>query len=248
MHMRLSLMNLIGVFVAALVVSFFLLALIILETPLKNYLPGYNENVKQELVEQTYRLDSLQNVMDLQAVYLNTIRDVVSGNVHTDSVPPLDSLELIQKEAMLAERSQVLEDFVNDYESRQKDNLLLFDQTVSYPIQTFFRPAQGVVVQSFDINDGHYGIVVNTQKDSSVAATLTGTIVYEDYVADEGWMLMVQHDGDYLSIYYGLLKPFKQVGANVQAGETLGLVAQETMRFELWRRGLPLNPEEVVSF
>ena len=248
MHMRLSLMNLIGVFVAALVVSFFLLALIILETPLKNYLPGYNENVKQELVEQTYRLDSLQNVMDLQTVYLNTIRDVVSGNVHTDSVPPLDSLELIQKEAMLAERSQVLEDFVNDYESRQKDNLLLFDQTVSYPIQTFFRPAQGVVVQPFNINDGHYGIVVNTQKDASVAATLTGTIVYEDYVADEGWMLMVQHDGDYLSIYYGLLKPFKQVGANVQAGETLGLVAQETMRFELWRRGLPLNPEEVVSF
>ena len=247
-HVHLSLMNLIGVFVAALVVSFFLLALIILETPLRNYLPGYNENIRQELVEQTYRLDSLQNVMDLQAVYLNTIRDVVSGNVHTDSVQPLDSLELVQKEAMMAERSQVLENFVNDYESRQKDNLLLFDQTVSYPIQTFVRPAQGVVIQSFDLSDGRFGITVNTQKDASVAATLTGTIVYEDFVADEGWMLMVQHDGDYLSIYYGLLKPFKQVGANVQAGETLGLVAQETMRFELWRRGLPLNPEEVVSF
>ena len=44
------------------------------------------------------------------------------------------------------------------------------------------------------------------------------------------------------------LKPFKQVGASVQAGETLGLVAQETMRFELWQRGLVLNPEEVISF
>ena len=65
---------------------------------------------------------------------------------------------------------------------------------------------------------------------------------------DEGWMLMVQHDADYLSMYYGLLKPFKQVGASVQAGETLGLVAQETMRFELWQRGLVLNPEEVISF
>ena len=248
MHMHLSLMNLIGLFVVALIVSFCLLALIILKTPLRNYLPGYNDNIRQELVEQTYRLDSLQNVMDLQAVYLNTIRDVVSGNVHTDSVQPLDSMELVQKEAMMAERSQVLEDFMQDYETREKDNLLLFDQTVSHPVQTFFRPAQGVVVQSFNITEGRYGIVVNTQKDANVAATLTGTIVYEDYVTDEGWMLMVQHDADYLSMYYGLLKPFKRVGASVHAGETLGLVAQETMRFELWRRGLPLNPEEVVSF
>ena len=246
--MHLSLMNLIGLFVVALIVSFCLLALIILKTPLRNYLPGYNDNIRQELVEQTYRLDSLQNVMDLQAVYLNTIRDVVSGNVHTDSVQPLDSMELVQKEAMMAERSQVLEDFMQDYETREKDNLLLFDQTVSHPVQTFFRPAQGVVVQSFNITEGRYGIVVNTQKDANVAATLTGTIVYEDYVTDEGWMLMVQHDADYLSMYYGLLKPFKRVGASVHAGETLGLVAQETMRFELWRRGLPLNPEEVVSF
>ena len=248
MHMHLSLMNLIGLFIAALVVVFFLLALLIYATPLRNYLPGYNEDIRQELVEQTYRLDSLQQEMDLRAVYLNSIRDVVSGNVHSDSLPPLDSLEREQKEAMLAERSQVLEDFKREYEAREKDNLLLFDQTTSYPVHSFFRPANGVVTEPFDLSSGHYNIVVTTQKDASVAATLTGTIVYEHYVADKGWLLMVQHDADYLSMYYGLLKPFKQVGASVLAGETLGLVAQETMQFELWQRGLPLNPQEVISF
>jgi len=249
MHMRLSLMNFIMVSVASLLLSFAILAFIILETPLRNYLPGYNDNVKQELVEQTYRLDSLQQEMDLQAVYLNTIRDVVSGNVHTDSVPPLDSLALVQKEAMLAERSQVLEDFKSDYEAREKDNLLLFDPTVSYSVHTFFRPVQGVVSQSFNLTEGRYGIVVTTpQKDANVAATLTGTIVYEDYVANEGWMVLVQHDGDYLSMYSGLLKPFKHVGANVQAGETLGLANNLTVGFSLWQRGMPLNPEEVIVF
>jgi murein DD-endopeptidase MepM/ murein hydrolase activator NlpD len=247
-HMRTSLVNLLGLFIAAFVVAFFLLMLIIWATPLRNYLPGYNEDLRKEFIAQTYRLDSLQQEMELRAVYLNSIRDVVSGNVHTDSLPPLDSLEQKQKEAMLAERSQVLEDFQRDYEAREKDNLLLFDQTTSYPVHSFFRPANGVVTEPFNLSQGRFGIVVNTQKDASVAATLTGTIVYEDYVPDEGWMLMVQHDADYLSMYYGLLKPFKQVGASVQAGETLGLVAQETMRFELWQRGLVLNPEEVISF
>jgi len=247
-HMSTSLLNMLGLFVAALVVAFFLLMLIIWATPLRNYMPGYNEDLRHELIAQTYRLDSLQQEMELRAVYLNSIRDVVSGNVHTDSLPPLDSLEQKQKEAMLAERSQLLEDFKRDYEAREKDNLLLFDQTTSYPVHSFFRPANGVVTEPFNMSEGHYSIVVNTQKDASVAATLTGTIVYEDYLPDEGWMLMVQHDADYLSMYYGLLKPFKQVGASVQAGETLGLVAQETMRFELWQRGLVVNPEEVISF
>jgi len=247
-HMSTSLLNMLGLFVAALVVAFFLLMLIIWATPLRNYMPGYNEDLRHELIAQTYRLDSLQQEMELRAVYLNSIRDVVSGNVHTDSLPPLDSLEQKQKEAMLAERSQLLEDFKRDYEAREKDNLLLFDQTTSYPVHSFFRPANGVVTEPFNMSEGHYSIVVNTQKDASVAATLTGTIVYEDYLPDEGWMLMVQHDADYLSMYYGLLKPFKQVGASVQAGETLGLVAQETMRFELWQRGLVVNPQEVISF
>ena len=194
--MRTSLVNLLGLFIAAFVVAFFLLMLIIWATPLRNYLPGYNEDLRKEFIAQTYRLDSLQQEMELRAVYLNSIRDVVSGNVHTDSLPPLDSLEQRQKEAMLAERSQVLEDFQRDYEAREKDNLLLFDQTTSYPVHSFFRPANGVVTEPFNLSEGRFGIVVNTQKDASVAATLTGTVVYEDYVPDEGWMLMVQHDAE----------------------------------------------------
>lgn len=248
LHMRLSLLNFMLLFTGVLVLTLGVFALLIWLTPLKNYLPGYNENIKQELVDQTYRVDSLQGVLDLQTAYLNTIRDVVSGNVHTDSVPTLDSLELLQKQEMLAERSKVLDEFISDYEAREKDNLMLFDQAVSQKVTTLFRPVQGVITESFDMQAAHYGITVETITGANITATLTGTIVYENYVLNEGWMMMVQHDADYLSLYYGLLKPFKPVGATVQAGETLGLVADGTVRFELWQKGLPLNPEEVISF
>ena len=157
-------------------------------------------------------------------------------------------LELLQKQEMLAERSKVLDEFISDYEAREKDNLMLFDQAVSQKVTTLFRPVQGVITESFDMQAAHYGITVETITGANITATLTGTIVYENYVLNEGWMMMVQHDADYLSMYYGLLKPFKQVGASVLVGETLGLVAQETMRFELWQRGRALNPQEVISF
>ena len=248
MHMRLSLINLLLVVVALLLVSFIVFALVIWFSPLKNYLPGYNENIRQDLVEETYRLDSLQHELDLQTAYLNSIREVVSGNVHTDSVQSLDSMAIQEKEALLAERSQVVDEFVSNYEAREHDNLLLFDVTAMHPVTTLFRPVQGVITESFDLTAKRYGITLMTNEGTSVSATLTGTIVFENYVPSEGWMLMVQHDADYLSLYYGLLKPFKAVGASVQAGETLGLVAGETVRFELWQRGNPLNPEEVIAF
>ena len=233
---------------ATLLLSFGLAVLFIWITPLKNYMPGYNENLRQELVAQTYRLDSLQQQMDLQTAYFNSIRDVVSGNVLSDSVPSLDSLALLQREQLLVERSSLLDSFIADYEVREHDNLLLFDQTAAHPVTTLFRPVQGVITEPYDIKAGRSAIRVLSQVGVNVSATLTGTIVYENYIPSEGWMMMVQHDGDYLSMYYGLIKPFKPVGAGVQAGETLGLAADEYVRFELWQRGLPLNPEEVISF
>lgn len=246
--MRLSLLNFMLLFTGFFVLGLGVFALLIWLTPLKNYLPGYNENIKQELVDQTYRLDSLQLVLDMQTTYLNTIRDIVSGNVQSDSVPTLDSLELLQKQEMLAERSKVLDDFMADYETREKDNLMLFDQAVTQKVTTLFRPVQGVITEHFNLQVGHYSITVETPPGANMVATLTGTVVYENYVPNEGWMMVVQHDADYLSLYYGLLKPFQNVGTTVQAGETLALVAGPTARFELWLRGLPLNPEEVISF
>lgn len=248
LQMRLSLMNLVLVFVALMVVSFGLFALMIWATPLRNYLPGYNENIKRELVAESYRLDSLQHELDMQGAYLSSIRDVVSGNVHSDSVSSLDSMTVQEKQALLTERSQVLDEFVADYEAREHDNLLLFDPSSAHPVTTLYRPVQGVIVEPFDRLAGHYGVDILTTSGASVSSTLTGTIVFETYVASEGWVLMVQHDADYLSIYNGLLMPFKHVGAGVQACETLGMVADEMVRFQLWQRGQPLNPEEVISF
>ena len=40
----------------------------------------------------------------------------------------------------------------------------------------------------------------------------------------------------------------KQVGDHVQAGESIAMLENSPLQFELWQNGKPINPEEVIAF
>lgn len=248
-RLRLSLMNLMLLFVGMLLVTLFLFAWLIWSTPLKNYLPGFDENVKEQLAMETFRVDSLQRQMDLQASYLDVIRSVVAGEMETDSLYSLDTLTIEEKQVLLDRTFPATDEFMAQYEQRMTDNLSLFDIQSRQSVNTLFRPAKGVVTEPFDFAASHYGIRLKTLKGENVTACLSGTIVYADFILQEGWMVMIQHGGDYLSIYRGVGKLLRQVGGTLQAGETFGLIGEEgTLQFELWQHGNAVNPEDVIVF
>ena len=47
-------------------ITLVLFSLVILYTPIRNYLPGYSENIRQQLVEESTRLDSLGTTLEMQ--------------------------------------------------------------------------------------------------------------------------------------------------------------------------------------
>jgi septal ring factor EnvC (AmiA/AmiB activator) len=57
----------------------------------------------------------------------------------------------------------------------------------------------------------------------------------------------LQHD-NYISIYRGISKMLRSIGDHVQAGESIALLQETTLHFELWQNGHPINPEEVIPF
>lgn len=248
LHIRLSLLNLLLAFVGFLVITLILFSLLIISTPLRSYLPGYNESLKQRLALETYRVDSLQQEMALHNAYLDMIHDVVAGEMSLDSVTRPDSLAA-EKMQLDTTSSPVITAFIEQYESKGRDNMGLLDAShASQPIRTLFRPAHGVVIDVFAPHLGKYGITITTAAGENVTSVLSGTVVYATYIIYEGWTLMVQHDGDYLSVYHGVQKPMKHPGASVQAGETLGLVNDTQLGFELWQHGNAVNPESVIVF
>ena len=224
-----------------------LFSLLILYTPIRNYLPGYSENIRQQLMVESARLDSMGTSLELQRQYLNVIKQVVAGEVESDTVQSLDSMQIIMREQLLEAKSEATAEFIAQYEAKEKDYLQLFDVANTTPVLSFFRPARGVVLQSFSAKEHRYEVTIQTAKHDNVTAILAGAVVYTHYELDNTYTIMLQHDS-YLSIYRGVSKLLKRLGESVQAGESIALLEDKPLYFQLWQNGQPINPEEVIAF
>ena len=97
-----------------------LFSLLILYTPIRNYLPGYSENIRQQLIVESSRLDSMGTSLELQRQYLNIIKQVVAGEVESDTVQSLDSMQIIMREQLLEAKSEATAEFIAQYEAKRK--------------------------------------------------------------------------------------------------------------------------------
>ena len=236
-----------------LTLSFFLTlgiySLLIFYTPIRNILPGYSESIRQRLVEETVRVDSLSTTLSVQTQYLSVIRDIMAGEVKSDTVKSLDSLQIVQREKLLAEaKNEATQEFMAQYEAKEKDNLQLFDVQQVAPVVTFFRPAHGVVMEHYLPENKQFGVAIQTPANENATAVLPGTVLLVEYQLNDTYMMLLEHR-DYISIYRNIDKPLKRVGDVVKEGESIGIASEnELLRFELWRRGESVNPEEVIVF
>ena len=81
--LRVSKLNGLSVLLCVLAVLFLIASCIITFTPLRNYLPGYmNSEVRTQIVDNALRVDSLQQVLNKQNLYIMNIQDIFSGKVY----------------------------------------------------------------------------------------------------------------------------------------------------------------------
>lgn len=246
-HLHLNGWGAIVVIAMLFLLSLALFSLVILYTPVRNYLPGYSENIRQQLMVESSRIDSLGSSLELQRQYLNIIKQVVAGEVHSDTVQSLDSMQIVMREQLLEAKSEATAEFIAQYESKEKDNLQLFEIANTAPVLSFFRPAHGVIVVPYAPKENSYGVAIRTLEKENIATVLSGTVVYVNYEISNTYTLIVQH-GNYVSVYRDVEKPLKSIGDAVQAGESIAIAGKRLVIFELWRDGISVNPEEVIAF
>ena len=230
-------------------IALVLFSLAILYTPIKNYLPGYSENIRQQLIDESARLDSLGTSLEMQRQYLNIIKQVVNGEVQSDTVQSLDSMQIIMREQLLEAKNEATAEFIAQYEEKEKNNMLLFENihNQSSSINVFYTPVHGAIVQHFSNQEKQFEILINTLKDENVAAVLDGVVMYINQEINSVYTMIVKHT-DYVFIYRGINKPLKNVGDRVQAGESIGITDNGQIGFELWLHDQAIDPEKMVAF
>ena len=250
-----SKLNGVSVLLSAVTVIFLIASLIIVFTPLRNYLPGYmNTEIREQVVTNALRADSLQWLLERQRLYIMNIQDIISGNIKVDSVHSIDSLTEVRTEELM-ERTQAEEEFRKQYEETERYNLTTMDNAQAVSGLIFFRPTRGMVSSGFDANHKHFGIDIAASPNESVLATLDGTVILATYTADTGYVIQVQHSQNLVSVYKHCGSLLKKVGDSVKAGEAIALVGntgEKTtgphLHFEIWNRGRALDPSNYIVF
>ena len=229
---------------------------IIIKTPIRNYLPGYLDvEVREEIVENALRADSLERMIRIHALYLDNVTGILSGTISLDSIQEIDSLARINLEYEIP-RGEKEAEFVKEFEEEEKYNLAVFNPN---PVPTdgvfFYKPVNGIISSHYDANIRHYGVDLVASPKESVLATLDGTVIYAGFDPNYGNIIQVQHKNGFLSIYKHNEMLLKEVGDQVIAGEAIALVGNTGklstgphLHFELWYKGSPVNPEEYIVF
>lgn len=220
--------------------------MIIAFTPIKSYIiPGYESaSDHAQLLEVQKRLFNLQKKVDGQISYSLKVDSALN-----DFGIPVDSINnmSIEKLVMENEKNEMLPDnFINFSLSEESKSLAYFH---------FFKPITGIVSKDFKIDEGHYGVDVVSEKDAGVKSVLDGKVVFSAWTAETGNVIAIQHKNELISIYKHNAVVLKKEGDIVKAGEVIAIVGNSGkfttgphLHFEIWFKGSPLNPSEVIHF
>lgn len=250
---QLSVFISLGVFAFSLVAF---TALIIIMTPIRNYLPGYLDvEVRKEIVQNALRADSLERMIEIQNLYLKNVTGIISGTIELDSIREIDSLARIDADFEIP-RSPEEEEYVKNFEQEEKYNLAVLN-TNPLPVDGlfFYKPVNGMISSHYQADIHHFGVDIAAAPKESVLATLDGTVMYAGYDLNQGNVIQLQHKNGFVSVYKHNELLLKEPGEQVVAGEAIALVGNTGklstgphLHFELWYNGKPVNPEDFIVF
>ncbi|MDR1675260.1 MAG: M23 family metallopeptidase [Tannerella sp.] len=250
---QLSAFTTVGLFAVLLIA---VTALVIVRTPIRNYLPGYLDvEVRNEIILNALKVDSLEMLVETQARYLANVTAILTGTVTVDSVHRSDSAAFITANYDVP-RSENEEHFVRNFEEEEKYNLTVLNTNPTVTEDVFFhKPVNGLISSGYNAEIRHYGVDLVAGLRESVLATLDGVVVYTGYDPRYGNVIGLQHKNGFVSIYKHNELLLKEMGDQVVAGEAIALIGNTGdlstgphLHFELWYRGSPMNPEEYIAF
>lgn len=255
-HIRLSRASVFVYSSIIIFITFILLTLLIFATPISRFLPGYGDaGNRTKIIQNSMRADSLERQMKLENGYIAVLKQIINGDIKPDSAASLDSATVKEKARVLMNKSGSEQKFTEKFEKEEKYNLASIDTKPNEDTYVFFKPTRGVISSGFNLNEQQYGIYMITAPNESVMSVLDGTVVYTGFTLDFGWVIEVQHENNYLSVYKNNTRLLKKTGDEVKAGECIAITGDPKTKnnnnrfyFELWKQGKPINPQDVIIF
>ena len=249
----------INAFIIMLLYSIILIAFtisIVFFTQLREMVPGYSSSdLLNRAIYLTKKTDSLEQQIALNNKFYKSIEDVLSGNV--DEFVSRDELSidssLISTDIFTI--SSNLQDSILRQYVENEDKFNLTNNELVIENKMFFSPIKGEITQSFNFNENHFAIDIAADIGTPVKSVLDGKIIFSEWSLETGYVVVIDHGENIISVYKHNSKTLKEQNDFVQAGEVIAysgnqgnLSSGPHLHFELWKNGTPIDPEPLLNF
>ena len=248
-----------NVFVIGSLSTIFLIAIttiFIAFTPLREYIPGYSSTkLKKEATTLSYKTDSLQRVIALNAQYFESIRRVLKGDVNAvdfnkDSIINAAKLDIGEVDLNPSKEDSLLREKID-----KEDKYNLFESAISRVNFVLFPPVNGTISQGYNVQEKHFALDIVVAIDTPVKAAADGTVILAEWTTQTGYVIVVDHGNGLISAYKHNASLTKAQGDLVKAGEVIAisgntgnLTTGPHLHFELWSDGYPIDPTTFIDF
>ena len=248
-----------NVFVIVMLTAIVLVAgttFLIAFTSLRELIPGYSSaKLKKQATELSYKTDSLQQVIMLNEKYYASIKRVLTGDVKTvefnkDSAANAATSDMDETNLIPTKQDSLLREKVD-----KEDKYNLFESAISQSNFVLFPPVNGSISEGYDLKNKHFAVDIVVGKNTPVKATADGTVIFAEWTAETGYVVIIEHSQELISVYKHNASLTKQQGDLVKAGEVIAMAGNTGeyttgphLHFELWSKGYPVNPTNFIDF
>ena len=229
---------------------------IVFFTQLREMVPGYSStDLLNQAIYLTKKTDSLENELELNNKFYKSIESVLSGRadeiIYKDTLVLDNNLEDSEQQAVFPNsEDSILRRYV---ENEDKFNLTKNELVIENKM--FVSPIKGEITQQFDLSNNHFALDLSADVGTPVKAVLDGKIIFSEWSVDTGYVLIVDHGDNIISVYKHNSKSLKEQNIFVKAGEVIAYSGNQGtlstgphLHFELWKNGTPINPEPLFNF
>jgi len=217
-------------------------------TPLNYIFPTKSAKYSsQEQYQMMLKIDSLENSLT-QLNYQSEVLSKVLAGEEVDIEKTLESaldttrLEEESNDEAEAPQTQTAPVSIKKAESLPRD-------------YNFFVPIRGVISDTFNVDRKHLAIDISAESKSVIKSIQKGTVIFSEWTPSGGHTLVIQHPNDFISVYKHNAVLLKKMGSFVNAGDAIALVGNTGeltsgphVHFELWKKGIAVNPTQYINF
>jgi len=248
-----------NVFVLFMITTFSLIVgtiFLIAFSPLREYIPGYSSTKLSNQANQlSYKTDSILDAVTYNEKYYDAIKKVLKGELSAENFNK-DSVDKdIKQQLSSVNLKPSQEDLQLREEIAQKEKYNIPNSGDFDTEYLFIPPIKGIVTSKFDIKSKHYAVDIAVDKDAPVKSVSQGIVVFADWTSNTGNVIIIKHKSGLLSVYKHNSKLLKKQGELAKAGEVIAIAGSTGelstgphLHFELWEKGVALDPLDYIDF